>query len=408
MNNITRNNYEEYILDYLEGALSEELRLAMQQFLQQNADIQQEINDFVPLSLTADETIQMPNKANLLCDLVRLDNYEEYAIDYVEQTLDANTRAAMDMFLANQPQLKDELHNFRLVTVPVDNTIVYVHKEKLKKQAGKMGALVSFWSNPMLRYAAAVAALFVLWVPLSNIVDMHQITSALYETSVPNKPTQSMEQTPTHLPNSNTNNNNLAIANLADKGTDSTPKNLQHTQQQINNLPLAQTKKVKKATANANYGFGVDKNAVSNNLAAQNSQAMQPTATQHPPIASDQKHSVPQNTTNTPAQIPATLASIEAKKVFDNTVINYIISPKSASNTDLLYANTKPNLLKRFENQTDNAEKLFAQNVLSKLPSGLLPEAISDGLSRRRQSVSVEVPIQPETHQRLKNFLGNK
>ena len=395
MNNITRNNYEEYILDYLEGTLSEELRLAMQQFLQQNADIQQEISDFLPINLTADETIQMPNKANLLCDLVGLDNYEEYAIDYVEQTLDTDTRAAMDMFLATQPQLKNELRNFRLVTIPVDNTIVYVHKEKLKKQAGKMGTLVSFWSNPTLRYAAAVAALFVLWVPLSNMFDMHQTTSALYETSVPNKSVQSVVlPTPSHLPNSQPNNNNLAIANLIDKGTNSTPKNLQHTQQQINNLPLAQTKKVKKAIANANYGFGVDKNVTSNSLDEQNTQAPQPVATQQLPIA--------------PAQIPATLASIEAKKVFDNTVINYIISPKSASNTDLLYANSKPNLLKRFENKTDNAEKMLAQNVLSKLPNGLLPEAISDGLSRRRQSVSVEVPIQPETHQRLKNFFGNK
>lgn len=405
MNNITRNNYEEYILDYLEGTLSEELRLAMQQFLQQNADVQQDINDFVPISLTTDETIRMPNKANLLCSLVQLDNYEEYAIDYVEQTLDADTRAAMDMFLAKQPRLENELRNFSLITVPVDNAIVYVHKEKLKKQTGKMGTLVSFWSNPTLRYAAAIAALFILWLPLSKMVDTHQIASAIYETNTPDKDTQSVQPESARLSNNNPNNNSLAIPNLADKGTNSTPQNLQVKQQQINNLPLAQAKRVKPVATKSNRNAA---KILPNSLDTQNSQIIQPVATQQPPIASAPKHFVPQNTTNIPTQIPATLASIEAKKVFDNTVINYIISPKNAPNNALFYANTKPNLLKRFESQTDNTEKMFAQNVLSKLPSGLLPQAISDGLSHRRQSVSVEVPIQPETHQRLKSFFGNK
>ena len=114
--NITRSNYEEFVLDYLEGTLSEELRLAMQQFLQQNADLKQELSEFSAIIINPDETIQLPNKANLLCDLIALDNYEEYAIDYIEQTLPPETQLAMTMFLDTEPLLKNELNNFTLVT----------------------------------------------------------------------------------------------------------------------------------------------------------------------------------------------------------------------------------------------------------------------------------------------------
>lgn len=123
------------------------------------------------------------------------------------------------------------------------------------------------------------------------------------------------------------------------------------------------------------------------------------------------KHILVQNTlvaeqTTLRAATPIQLASLDAKNVLDNTVINYIITPKSISSDT--YTDAKPNLLKRLGNRSNNAETMFAQNVLSRLPNSLLPQNISDGLSSRRRSVSVEVPIQPETHERLKNFLGNK
>lgn len=383
--NITRSNYEIFVLDYLDGTLSEELRLSMQQFLQQNADLQQELNEFIPIIINPDETIQLPNKANLLYNLVGLDNYEEYAIDYIEQTLLPETQLAMNKFLETEPLLKNELNNFTLVTVPSDENIVYEHKEQLKKRAGKMGLLVSFFANPLLRYAAAVVALLVLWQPLSNVFDRHEIITAL-----PHLKNNSLSSnnskvvTPGSLPNRVSINNSISMHNrtIVDKGTNKPQNN-----QLIKPIKLA---------TNTN---------LTSNRASYNSPSTYNVEVQKQPIAA-QNTLIVEQTTVFRASTPTELASLDAKNVVDNTVVNYIIVPKSSPNN--IYTDVKPNLFKRLDNRSNNAETLFAQNVLSRLPNSLLPQTISDGLNNRHQSVSVEIPIQPETHQRLKNFFGNK
>jgi hypothetical protein len=396
--NITRSNYEEFVLDYLEGTLSEELRLDMQQFLQQNADLQQELNEFTPIIINPDETVQLPNKANLLCDLVGLDNYEEYAIDYIEQTLAPETQLAMAMFLDTEPLLKNELNNFTLVKVLADETVVYGHKEQLKKRAGKTGLVVSFFANPLLRYAAAVAALLLLWQPLSNMFNSHEMTTALphlKNNSIASN--KSVAAASVIVPNTaSTNNRNMHNTPTVDKGTDKLQNNqLTKPTKMVINANLTSNGASYSASSMPNVVAEKQHIPVQNTLVAEQ-------ITKHIPV----QNTLVAEQTTLRAATPIQLASLGAKNVLDNTVINYIITPKSISNDT--YTDAKPNLLKRLGNRSNNAETMFAQNVLSRLPNSLLPQNISDGLSSRRRSVSVEVPIQPETHERLKNFLGNR
>ncbi len=426
--NITRSNYEEFVLDYLEGTLSEELRLDMQQFLQQNADLQQELNEFTPIIINPDETVQLPNKANLLCDLVGLDNYEEYAIDYIEQTLAPETQLAMAMFLDTEPLLKNELNNFTLVKVLADETVVYGHKEQLKKRASKTGLVVSFFANPLLRYAAAVAALLLLWQPLSNMFNSHEMTTALphlKNNSIASN--KSVAAASVIVPNTaSTNNRNMHNTPTVDKGTDKLQNNqLTKPTKMVINANLTSNGASYSASSMPNVVAEKQHIPVQNTLVAEQTTKHIPVqntlvaeqTTKHIPVQNTlvaeqtTKHIPVQNTlvaeqTTLRAATPIQLASLDAKNVLDNTVINYIITPKSISNDT--YTDAKPNLLKRLGNRSNNAETMFAQNVLSRLPNSLLPQNISDGLSSRRRSVSVEVPIQPETHERLKNFLGNR
>jgi hypothetical protein len=396
--NITRSNYEEFVLDYLEGTLSEELRLDMQQFLQQNADLQQELNEFTPIIINPDETVQLPNKANLLCDLVGLDNYEEYAIDYIEQTLAPETQLAMAMFLDTEPLLKNELNNFTLVTASADESVIYEHKEQLKKRAGKTGLVVSFFANPLLRYAAAVAALLLLWQPLSNMFNSHEMTTALphlKNNSIASN--KSVAAASVIVPNTaSTNNRNMHNTPTVDKGTDKLQNNqLTKPTKMVINANLTSNGASYSASSMPNVVAEKQHIPVQNTLVAEQ-------ITKHIPV----QNTLVAEQTTLRAATPIQLASLGAKNVLDNTVINYIITPKSISNDT--YTDAKPNLLKRLGNRSNNAETMFAQNVLSRLPNSLLPQNISDGLSSRRRSVSVEVPIQPETHERLKNFLGNR
>ncbi len=61
---INRNNYENHVIDYLEGNLSEEVNKAFELFLDQHQDIKNEIIDLLDISLPSDFTV-FENKEKL-------------------------------------------------------------------------------------------------------------------------------------------------------------------------------------------------------------------------------------------------------------------------------------------------------------------------------------------------------
>jgi hypothetical protein len=63
---ITTDNYELYTIDYLEGGLSGEELRCMEAFLDQHPDIKAALTGLESITLTADPTIQYPNKEKLL------------------------------------------------------------------------------------------------------------------------------------------------------------------------------------------------------------------------------------------------------------------------------------------------------------------------------------------------------
>lgn len=62
---ITRLNYEEYMLDYLEGNLSEEMYSAVATFLQQHPDLEAEMEGLQNVAFIPDEQIVYPHKTAL-------------------------------------------------------------------------------------------------------------------------------------------------------------------------------------------------------------------------------------------------------------------------------------------------------------------------------------------------------
>lgn len=52
---VNKTNYEEYMLDYLEGNLSVEVREKVKQFLQENPEIEEEISDLTKYVLPVEE-----------------------------------------------------------------------------------------------------------------------------------------------------------------------------------------------------------------------------------------------------------------------------------------------------------------------------------------------------------------
>jgi hypothetical protein len=79
MEKITRHNYESFFLDYLEGELSDELKMELEVFLAENPDLAAELEDFESVSLKPEATSSTWNdlKVPSLEDLVKNESLRE-------------------------------------------------------------------------------------------------------------------------------------------------------------------------------------------------------------------------------------------------------------------------------------------------------------------------------------------
>jgi hypothetical protein len=66
MKTINRENYEEYCLDYLEGNLSEDLKSEFDEFINENPDLENEVQDVELFYLTEPENIVFSDKKSLM------------------------------------------------------------------------------------------------------------------------------------------------------------------------------------------------------------------------------------------------------------------------------------------------------------------------------------------------------
>jgi hypothetical protein len=93
------------------------------------------------------------------------ENYEEYALDYLEGTMTAGAREAFEAFLGQHPDIKAEFDEFEWVSLtPPD--IQHPDKTTLYRRPGQ--GLIYFLSHNMLKIAAAIVLLLSLTFVMIN------------------------------------------------------------------------------------------------------------------------------------------------------------------------------------------------------------------------------------------------
>ncbi len=85
------------------------------------------------------------------------ENYEEYALDYLENNLTAEDRAEFEVFLLLHPKIQESLIDFEMVTLSDDPEIGFPNKQRLLREEG--GSII-FFSRKIIAIAASV--LFLL------------------------------------------------------------------------------------------------------------------------------------------------------------------------------------------------------------------------------------------------------
>ncbi len=164
--NITRENYESFFLDYLEGSLDSSRMEEMHVFLERNPDLKAEMEEFEQVYLPAD-TILFPEKEQLKKNAAHWEDMDEQSFDHLyiaklEGDLRPDEEKALDQLLLKQPQRRKELELYfktKLKPLPV----IFPDKLILKRKTSVFRQK-SFW------YSMSAAASIMLILVFSFIL----------------------------------------------------------------------------------------------------------------------------------------------------------------------------------------------------------------------------------------------
>jgi hypothetical protein len=174
MMDINRNNYEAYLLDYLENNLTTGQVAELMVFLQANPDLQVDLEDISLLTVKPDPSLVFDDKEGLKhCDIkpyafLTGENYEEYLVASMDGELSSEEEKDLEIFMGLNPQVKEDYELYRLTLLSPDTSIVYPSKAELKK--GAFGVSVNTsrrWVYVSLSAAASIALLIGIFLNFS-------------------------------------------------------------------------------------------------------------------------------------------------------------------------------------------------------------------------------------------------
>lgn len=152
---ITRDNYESFFIDYIEGNLHESMIDQFLDFLNQNPDLKEELHLFEEINLPGEHVVFQEKQQlhkNAADENRRLENT---VVAYLEDDLDADENKAFENYLAAHPELKKEYDLFAKTRLTPDSGIKYPEKRKLYRKSG--ATIVMNW------VARAAAVLVLIW-----------------------------------------------------------------------------------------------------------------------------------------------------------------------------------------------------------------------------------------------------
>ncbi len=161
---INQNNFEAYLLDYLEGNLDPLLTADLMAFLAENPEYESYIPEYdTRMALNGKHEYHLKDRLKKdFADVseITLGNFDEFCIASCEQLLDQAGRKRLSDFLAKHPEKKKEFDLYAKLKLQPDISVVFANKALLKKSTpvARNSRLFYFAAG----IAASLALLFVV------------------------------------------------------------------------------------------------------------------------------------------------------------------------------------------------------------------------------------------------------
>jgi len=160
MERIDRHNYEEFFILYLDKELSDEQRRQVEEFIQNNPDLEEELEvlshyKFSPETNLVFEQKDQLYKEETLSD-IDVNNYQEWMLLYVDAELTPGQQGNLEGFLRKYPARKKELQDLQQARLSPES-ISFPDKEVLYKRSTRKRPIPLYWWR-----AAAILLMILL------------------------------------------------------------------------------------------------------------------------------------------------------------------------------------------------------------------------------------------------------
>lgn len=160
---ITTENYEGFLLSYIDGELNSSEEQALLAFLKKHPHLRQELEMWQATRLSPDKPVTFDNKEMLYrhTGALTLENYETYLLSYIDGELNAAEEQTLQAFLQQHPQLQATLQLFQRTRLKPDPALHMPQKAALYRSSGSRVTIRPAW---WWGAAAAVVAGSLFWI----------------------------------------------------------------------------------------------------------------------------------------------------------------------------------------------------------------------------------------------------
>jgi len=160
---IDLNNYEVWMMDYLEGNLDDQQSNEMKAFLLKHPHIAEDLDGLADIQLIKENDLEIDPqlKSKLLIqetENIDADNFEITFAAYYENDLEESDKKELEDFLKKNEFLRDDFESFEHLKLKADTNIVFTDKNSLIKSERK--------TVPLWLWSGLVAAIMVIgfWI----------------------------------------------------------------------------------------------------------------------------------------------------------------------------------------------------------------------------------------------------
>lgn len=132
---IDRHNYEEFFILYWDEELIASQKQAVENFVKENADLQEEFRILGETRFTPDKNVQLEEKEFLLNkSFINITNYEEQLLNYIDDELSVDERKEIKRSAAKYPTIQKELALLQKTKLQPEGEVIFPDKSTLYRR----------------------------------------------------------------------------------------------------------------------------------------------------------------------------------------------------------------------------------------------------------------------------------